>query len=86
MKQLIALAAGTLIASLAHANVPVLVDFETPSSFASIQLQPTELYALSADAQNDLTLKNLDTLSANWSPFIPENKGKKDEPEVVAKK
>ena len=36
MKQLIALAAGTLIASLAHANVPVLVDFETPSSFASI--------------------------------------------------
>lgn len=36
MKQLIALAAGALFASLAQANTAVLVDFETPSSFASI--------------------------------------------------
>ncbi len=36
MKQLIALAAGALFASFAQANTAVLVDFETPSSFASI--------------------------------------------------
>jgi hypothetical protein len=32
------------------------------SDFASIKLGETELYALGADADNDLTLKNLDTL------------------------
>ena len=36
MKPLFALAAGLLTASLAQAATPVLVDFETPSSFASI--------------------------------------------------
>lgn len=36
MKQLSVLAAGVLAASLVQAATPVLVDFETPTSFASI--------------------------------------------------
>lgn len=36
MKQLAVLAAGALVASLAQANAPVLIDFETPTSFASV--------------------------------------------------
>lgn len=36
MKQLTALATGLLAASLAQAATPVLIDFETPTSFASI--------------------------------------------------
>lgn len=37
MKQLVALAAGALLASLANANTAVLVDFETPTSFAFVE-------------------------------------------------
>jgi len=36
MKQIAILMTSVLSASLAHANVPVLLDFETPTSFASI--------------------------------------------------
>lgn len=36
MKNLAVIAAGLLAASLAQANAPVLVDFETPTSFASV--------------------------------------------------
>jgi hypothetical protein len=36
MKQLAVLAIGALSAALAHANNPVLIDFETPTSFASV--------------------------------------------------
>ena len=36
MKQIAILITSVLSASLAHANVPVLLDFETPTSFASI--------------------------------------------------
>lgn len=36
MKTLAVIAAGLLAASLAQANAPVLVDFETPTSFASV--------------------------------------------------
>lgn len=36
MKQIAVLIASVLSASLAHANAPVLLDFETPTSFASI--------------------------------------------------
>ncbi len=36
MKQIAILISSVLSASLAHANAPVLLDFETPTSFASI--------------------------------------------------
>jgi hypothetical protein len=36
MKQIAVLITSVLSASLAHANAPVLLDFETPTSFASI--------------------------------------------------
>lgn len=36
MKQIAVLVASVLSATLAHANVPLLLDFETPTSFASV--------------------------------------------------
>ena len=40
-----------------------------------------------ADGQFNVVWKTPEPVRAQpWSPFIPENKGKKDEPEVTAKK
>ncbi|MBA3451460.1 MAG: hypothetical protein H0T42_00020, partial [Deltaproteobacteria bacterium] len=43
------------------------------SSYASVQLVPTELYAPAAVAGNDLTLKNLDTLVSGLAARFGEN-------------
>src|SRR5687767_5241617 len=43
------------------------------TSYASVRIQPTELYAPAAVAANDLTLKNLDTLVSGLAAKFGES-------------